>query len=133
MIPSLTGLVLAFAAWLYAVLLGLDEDRAFYPTVLVVVASYYVLFAVIGGGSAVFPESSIAVAFVAVASAGFKRNSWFLVAGLAAHGLLDGVHGIAVSNAGVPAWWPSFCLAFDVTMAGLLALSMWRRDSRRAI
>ena len=46
-------LVGAFLALAVGALLGtgvgLDRDRAFYPTVLIVVASYYALFAVMGG------------------------------------------------------------------------------------
>ena len=47
--PYLAGIVLALTVSGLANLVGLDRDRAFYPTVLVVIASYYVLFAVMGG------------------------------------------------------------------------------------
>ena len=40
------GAVLAPLVSGFARLVGLDRDRAFYPTVLIVVALYYVLFAV---------------------------------------------------------------------------------------
>ena len=43
------GIVLALCVSVFARVVGLDRDRAFYPTVLVVIASYYVLFAVMGG------------------------------------------------------------------------------------
>jgi hypothetical protein len=46
-----------------------------------------------------------------------------LAAALLAHGLLDLVHGRLIANPGVPTWWPGFCLAYDVTLAGALA---WR-------
>ena len=42
------GIVLTLLVSVFARLVGFDRDRAFYPTVLVVIASYYVLFAVIG-------------------------------------------------------------------------------------
>ena len=42
----LIGLLLASAVAGMAAIVGLDRDRAFYPTVLSVIASYYVLFAV---------------------------------------------------------------------------------------
>ena len=45
----IVGIVLAFLVSFLARLARFDRDRAFYPTVLAVVASYYVLFAVIGG------------------------------------------------------------------------------------
>jgi hypothetical protein len=31
-----------------------------------------------------------------------------------------------IVNAGVPLWWPAFCLAFDVTMAAVLATRLAR-------
>ena len=45
----LIGVVLAFGVSGIATLVRLDRDRAFYPTVLIVIASYYALFAVTGG------------------------------------------------------------------------------------
>ena len=45
------GIVLALLTVLLARLVGFDRDRAFYPTILVVIASYYVLFAVMGGST----------------------------------------------------------------------------------
>jgi uncharacterized protein (UPF0303 family) len=66
------GVVLALAVSAYATMLRLDRDRAFYPTVLVVVASYYVLFAVMGGSARVIVvETLVAGAFVVAASLGF--------------------------------------------------------------
>jgi len=38
--PYLAGIVLALTVSGFATLVGLDRDRAFYPTVLVVIASY---------------------------------------------------------------------------------------------
>ena len=39
----LVGALLAFAVGLLATVIGLDRDRAFYPTVTIVIASYYAL------------------------------------------------------------------------------------------
>lgn len=116
------GGVLALLVSGFARLVGLDRDRAFYPTVLIVVASLYVLFAVMGGsGLALLTELAIMSAFVVAAVAGFKRSMWIVVAGLAAHGMLDAVHAQVVDNAGVPAWWPAFCGTYDVAAAAVLA------------
>jgi multidrug transporter EmrE-like cation transporter len=48
-VPLVIGLLLALVVSLLAWAAGFDRDRSFYPTVLCVVASYYVLFAVMGG------------------------------------------------------------------------------------
>jgi len=118
------GIVLALAVSAYATALRLDRDRAFYPTVLMVIALYYVLFAAMGGsGRAIVLESLIAGAFVVAASLGFRRSLWLVAAGLAAHGVQDFFHGQLVVNPGVPAWWPAFCGAYDLAAAGYLA---WR-------
>jgi len=102
--------------------LGMDRDRAFYPTVLIVVATYYVLFAVIDGGRGVLlSEIAIAAVFAAFAVAGFRRNLWLVVAALAGHGLMDFFHHDLVHNTGVPAAWPGFCAAYDLTAAAFLA------------
>jgi hypothetical protein len=54
----------------------------------VVVASYYVLFAVMGGsGEALVPETPVMVGFLLVAVIGFKKNLWLVVATLAGHGI----------------------------------------------
>ena len=47
--------------------------------------------------------------------------SWIVVAALAGHGVFDAVHGYVIENAGVPAWWPAWCLAYDVGAAAWLA------------
>jgi hypothetical protein len=101
---------------------GLDRDRAFYPTVMVVIASYYVLFAVMGGSThALLIEAAVAVAFLAVALVGFRYSLWLVVAALASHGILDVFHDHLIANPGVPVWWPAFCLAYDGVAAGYLA------------
>jgi hypothetical protein len=122
------GIALALAVSTWAALAGLDRDRAFYPTLLVVIASYYVLFAVIGGVvRAVLVESAVTVAFAAIAVVGFRRTLWIVAVAMAAHGVFDAVHGSLVDNPGVPAWWPAFCLAYDVTAAGVIAWLLSRR------
>jgi hypothetical protein len=48
------------------------------------------------------------------------------VAALAGHGVVDAVHGRLIANAGVPAWWPAWCLAYDVGAAAWLAWLLHR-------
>ena len=123
----LIGAVLAFSVGLLMTFIGLDRDRAFYPTVMIVIASYYALFAVMGASTQVLMVESIAiVAFLGASIAGFKRSLWIVVAALAAHGVFDLVHGHLIDNPGVPAWWPSFCLAYDVVAAAYLAWLLLR-------
>jgi len=116
------GTVLSLGVGLFARVVGLDRDRAFYPTVMIVIAAYYVLFAAMTGSTeTVLLESAVATVFVIAAVAGFKWSAWIVVAGLAGHGVMDAVHGNLVENAGVPVWWPAFCLTYDVGAAACLA------------
>jgi hypothetical protein len=87
-----------------------------------VIASYYVLFAAMSGSiQTVVIESVVMALFVVAAVAGFKSSAWIVVVALAGHGLFDAVHGYVIENAGVPAWWPPWCLAYDVGAAACLA------------
>jgi hypothetical protein len=129
--PFLIGMILAVSVGVSATTLGLDRDRAFYPTVMAVIASYYALFAVIGGSPhALLIESLVIAIFLGAAVAGFKVSPWWLVGALAAHGIFDLVHDRLIANPGVPAWWPQFCLAYDVTASAYLAWLLSR--SKRA-
>ncbi|MBX7183711.1 MAG: hypothetical protein K1Y01_01070 [Vicinamibacteria bacterium] len=116
------GVALALLIAAFARLSGFDRDRSFYATVLIVVASYYVLFAAMAGSSwALLLESILMAAFAAAAIAGFKGRPWLIVAGLAGHGVMDFFHHHLVMNPGVPEWWPGFCLGYDVGAAACLA------------
>lgn len=124
----LVGLFLALAVSAFATLLGFDKDRAFYPTVMIVIASYYGLFAVMGGSVQVLLLESIAIAaFSTVSVLGFKRNLWWVVGALAGHGIFDFFHSHIVTNPGVPIWWPTFCLSYDIIAAAYLAWLLKRR------
>ena len=126
--PYLVGIVLSVVVAVFAKRVGFDRDRAFYPTVLIVVAAYYVLFAAMSGSvRAVLVESAVMTVFVIAAAAGFRSSAWIVVIGLAGHGVMDAFHGTFVDNPGVPVWWPAFCLAYDVGAAGGLTWLITRR------
>jgi hypothetical protein len=125
--PYAIGIVLSAVVAVFARYVGLDRDRAFYPTVTIVVASYYVLFAAISGSiPTVVSEAAVMTLFVAAAVAGFKSSAWIVVAALAGHGIFDAVHGHLIENAGMPAWWPAWCLSYDVGAAVWLAWLLHR-------
>lgn len=122
MTAVLVGALLAIGVGIMARLSGLDRDRAFYPTVAIVVASYYCLFAVMGGSTrALVLESVVAAAFVAAAIAGFRSSLWIAAIAIGGHGAFDLVHGMIIANPGVPPYWPAFCLSYDVVAAAFLA------------
>jgi hypothetical protein len=125
----LVGVVLAAVVCAFATLAGFDRDRVFYPTLLTAVATYYILFAVMGSSTpAMIIESLVAGAFLLLALAGFQRNLWVIVTALAGHGVFDFFHHVFIQNPGVPIWWPGFCLSFDILAGGFLAMLLMRRS-----
>jgi hypothetical protein len=122
------GLFLSLAVAGLITIIGLDRDPAFYPTVLIVIASYYVLFAVMAASGRSFViEIVVACGFLLFAIIGYKKDLWLVAIALVGHGVFDMVHHLLIENPGVPHWWPGFCLVFDVILGGLLAVRLMRR------
>ena len=121
LVAVILGLVVAG----FATASGFDHDRAFYPTVLIVIASYYSLFAVMGASrySTLEIEIAVGLVFSAFAVLGFRKSMWLAAAGIAGHGFFDFfVHHTLVTNPGMPVWWPGFCGTIDIVLGGWLAI-----------
>ena len=126
MIPVLVGVLTAVAIAALARSTRFDQDRSFYPTVLVVIAAYYILFAVMGGSrQALVWELAVAVVFSVVAIMGALHMPVLVGVGIVAHGLFDFVHYTMIEDAGVPDWWPGFCGSLDVVL-GLWVIGLSR-------
>ena len=118
-VAFLIGVVLAVVVGIFGSVVRLDRERGFYPTIMIVIALLYGLFAAIGESvEALAQEALPMLGFILAAVLGFKRSLWIVVAALVGHGLFDAVHGQLIANPGVPGWWPAFCSAYDV-VAGL--------------
>jgi hypothetical protein len=132
-VEYLIGLILSVAVAAFATLIGLDRERAFYTTVLIVIASYYVLFAVMGGSSrALLVEIVVANGFLLFAVIGFKTSLWLVVAAIVGHGVFDFVHHRFIENPGMPHWWPGFCLTFDVIFGAWLGVCLMRGSAPKS-
>jgi hypothetical protein len=84
------GSLLALACVGLAHASGLLCQRAFYPMLMMPIATYYVLFAAMGGQArTVWLESLLATVFVSLAVLGFKTRLWLVVAALVGHLLLQ--------------------------------------------
>ena len=124
----LIGLLLSLAVAGLVVVIGLDRERGFYPTVMILTAAYYVLFALMGGSTrALMMEILVASGFSLIAIIGYKRNLWLIVIALVGHGAFDMVHRLMFENLGVPHWWPGFCLVIDIILGGLLTIRLMQR------
>ncbi len=72
----LVGVILGAAVAGFAATSGFDRDRAFYPTVLIVIASYYALFAVMGApySRVLGTEIAVGLLFAILAWLGFQEE-----------------------------------------------------------
>lgn len=123
------GIILGIGIGIFATLVGLERDRALYPTALIVIASYYCLFAVVGATNPVIVYELVAAAFfVVIAAVGFRTNLWLVAAGITGHGVFDIFHHLIIANPGLPSWWPMFCMSIDIVLGAYLA---WRLLGKR--
>jgi hypothetical protein len=87
----LVAVILGLVVVGFAAASGFDRDRSFYPTVLIVIASYYSLFAVMGPFqySALEIEVVVGLVFSVFALLGFKKSMRLAAAAIAGHGFFD--------------------------------------------
>jgi hypothetical protein len=124
----LVGFLLSVAMVVFAAVIGFDRERSFYSTVLFVIATYYILFAVMGAlRRTLIIEIVVASGFILFGVLGFKGNLWLVAAALLGHGIFDFIRPSLIANPGVPHWWPGFCMAFDLIFGGSLALRLLQR------
>lgn len=125
------GIVLGFVVAAIGTFFGFDRERSFYSTVLIVVASYYALFATMGASTGTLGiETAVGVGFLVLALIGFKKSMWLVAAGIVGHGVFDAVHHVFIENPGMPVWWPGFCGTIDIVMGGYLVIRLRTMASR---
>ena len=120
------GILTALCIAIFSRMLKLDNRRSFYSTVLIVIAIFYVLFAIIGGEVKwIVAETIVALLFAGLAI--ISRNMPMLVVGvgLIAHGLYDAQHDQLLETRGVPQWWPAYCATVDILL-GIWVLYLGR-------
>lgn len=124
---AMVGVCLALLVCVSASLIGFGRERSFYPTMVMVFAGNYVLFAVQAWAvPGLYWEGLAMVAFSCLAIIGFKTTNWIVAAALVLHGVFDLFHQQLIVNAGVPLWWPVFCSTFDFAMGAYLAIELLR-------
>lgn len=122
------GVTLGIGIGIFSTVVGLDRDRALYPAMLIVIASYYCLFAVQGGSNrAILIETAVGAAFVIIAAVGFRTSLWLVAAAIVGHGVFDLFHHLFIDNAGLPSWWPMFCMSIDIVIGIYLAIMLARK------
>ena len=115
MIAFITGVGLAVVLAIFGKLTGYEKDRSFFPTLLIVIASYYMLFAILDGSvSTILIEIAVAAFFIVLAIWGSYQFPLIVGAAIALHGIFDFMYGHLYVNNGVPVWWPAFCAGIDI-------------------
>lgn len=114
-IGAVLGLFLIYAMYT----LGMLAERSGLTILLGTVAFFYPVFAAAEGDWYSFAlHSLIFIAFCFVALQGWKKGMYLIAGGLLAHGIFD--FGIAFIGHPGPAWWPAFCGAVDIVIAGVV-------------
>lgn len=94
-----------------------DEERSYYPTILMVIALYYVLFAVMESQiEVIVAEIAVASLFITGALYGAVRSLRLVAVLLILHGIYDVIHPHFMSYDSVPAWWPMYCFYVDAIL-----------------
>ena len=125
------GITLALFVSASARTTGFDREKGFYPVILIIIASYYGLFALMAGSAYIFSLETLAMILcIAAALAGFRGSLWLVVTALVGHGVFDLIHANLIANPWVPKWWPRFCLGYDFITAACLAWLLMRSTKR---
>ncbi|MFC0589313.1 hypothetical protein ACFFF7_07800 [Novosphingobium aquiterrae] len=134
LVPAAIGAALGLAVFAFARWQRYDRDASFYPTVLIVIASYYVLFAVMAGDrAALVPQLGVALVFATLAVIAGRHAPRLVGIGIALHGLYDLAFHLLGGGGGVPEWWPPFCGAIDIVLGlAVLGAVAWSGRGERA-
>ncbi|MBF7072310.1 hypothetical protein ISG33_02690 [Glaciecola sp. MH2013] len=106
------GIVLSLLLIFSAKFTRFDRDVSFYPSILIFIASFYILFAVMAGHSIV-RETSIAFVFILFALYGAYKSLFVVGLAIALHGVYDILHYLQFTETVAPSWWAPFCAAVD--------------------
>jgi len=130
LIAFITGVGLAVVLAVFGKLTSYEKDRSFFPTLLIVIASYYLLFAILDGSvSTILIEIAIASFFIVLAIWGSYQFPIIVGAGIALHGIFDFMYGHFYLNNGVPVWWPAFCAGIDIPFGLWVMYSSYKTRS----
>lgn len=131
MISVFIGLAVSLSIIFFARITHFDRDKSFFPTVLIIIASYYVLFSIMAGHS-LAQELLVASVFVILAIIGAFKSLTIVGMAIAAHGVYDLFHALYLNSTVAPIWWPSFCAAVDLVL-GFWVIYLSKSSGSRAV
>lgn len=112
MLAAFIGVVLSSLLIVSAKFTRFDRDASFYPSILIFIASFYILFAVMAGHS-VAREVGISSVFIFLALYGAYKSLFIVGFAIALHGIYDILHIVQFKVTVAPTWWAPFCSAVD--------------------
>lgn len=120
----LVGIITAVAIVGLARSTKFENDRSFYPTVLIVIGFLYLLFGAIDGRiEVILFEGFIALIFTAIALLGYRKSLVIVGIGIILHGIFDITHHLILENRGIPDFYAGFCFAVDVVLGGYVVFA----------
>lgn len=130
MVPLTLGIIIAFIAIAMAKDLQLPP-RTFALSLLALPAVYMVFALSVGDMHAFGLELAYGLPYFVSGyvcfTRGFKGSGILVVALWMGHAVYDIYHHVLVTNAGMPGWYPAFCLGFDLIMVVYLSRLVMRQ------
>jgi len=115
----LVGIVLGAVGWGAALLLPASWRIVFEGALVAWIGAIYVGFGLVSGTRSAIIEVTGGVLMLLLAVFGTSWSGWLLTAALVFHAGWDLAHHDGRISRAVPRWYPSFCAAADLVLAGL--------------
>ena len=115
----LVGVVLGLLGWETARLLPESWYLMFEGALVAWIGAVYIGFGLLSGRRSAVIEVLGGVVMLFLAVAGTSSASWVLTLALVLHAGWDLAHHEGRISKAVPHWYPSFCAAADLVLAGL--------------
>lgn len=120
------GFVLGLACFAILFWRGLLVDSGAAAVALVAIASYWLVFALMDGGTTqVLSHGTVAAIFALVAIIAAPAGKIIIALAIIGHGVFDVLHLHILTPVG-PTWWSGFCAALDVALGAALLMFWWQ-------
>ena len=115
----LVGIALGALGWGTALLLPVSWRIVFEGALVAWIGGIYIGFGLVSGTRSAIIEVTGGVVMLLLAVFGASWSGWLLTAALVLHAGWDVAHHDGRISRAVPRWYPSFCAAADLVLAGL--------------
>ena len=128
LLPAFFGAALGCATLILARFVGMTRERSLFPSALIAIASFYVVFAIeTGQANVIILNVFVTMLFILLAIFGFLKSLWFVVFGLITHGVFDATYAFSGMSP-APDWWGVFCIVIDALWGLALAALIIQKE-----